>query len=468
MELAYHHDCGDPNCSFTTLAAEPLFADEEYQNWVKDIHKNSDTAGLHIPTIQKYAQKFMSALDLSFNAEEKTDQDMLFHLRKNVYHFSAAKNLAELRALTSLIIDDSGKTRSFSKFKKEAVKVTDKFQNAWLKAEYELAFAGGQMASKWQEFEKTGENTLLIYRTIKDARVSNICKPLEGVIKPLNDAFWNTYYPPNHYSCRCDVDRLASSAQVTKNEAIEYPEIPKMLQTNLAKSKLVFPENHPYFVGFKDTVSETLIENPLIPSNIEAYEKKSSAKINREFFEYLKNPTPLKIDGKKEGAFYYPAKNEVHIPLVSRRFASKWYSNSIIYHEFGHAIDWHHDLRTQNSVAEVMNKHIKLLRANKNEGFRSIDKRLKDLYQFAWKKNRVDLKEQLGSTADTLMSLNSTYGWGHTKTYYKKNGFRQAEFLAHMFENVFAGNPVFKKVMPELYDDTLKLWEKLKKEVILK
>ena len=76
--------------------------------------------------------------------------------------------------------------------------------------------------------------------------------------------------------------------------------------------------------------------------------------------------------------------------------------------------------------------------------------------------------EYVGATADTLMSLNPNFGWGHTKTYFKRGGMKEAEFLAHMFENTFSGNPVYKKVMPELYDDTLLLWEKLKTEIILK
>ena len=37
----------------------------------------------------------------------------------------------------------------------------------------------------------------------------------------------------------------------------------------------------------------------------------------------------------------------------------------------------------------------------------------------------------------------------------------EKEFIAHCFENTFAGNRVFKKYLPELYDDMVKYIERL-------
>jgi len=47
--------------------------------------------------------------------------------------------------------------------------------------------------------------------------------------------------------------------------------------------------------------------------------------------------------------------------------------------------------------------------------------------------------------------------------YYKTMTKRHAEFLAHTAENFYLGNPVFKKLYPEIYADTLKLWNELLK-----
>jgi len=230
-------------------------SDKELEAWVKDIYKKSDKAGLHIPTVQAYAEKFWNAVQEGYGkgfADVQigdTDYNTLAHLRKNVYHFSAAKNHAELKAITSKVVTDGGKVRTWAQFRKEAAKITSVFRGSWMEAEYELAVAGGQMAGKWQEFKRTGDDTMLRYSTVKDARVSDICKPLEGVTKPINDAFWNTYYPPNHFRCRCDVDRIPYNTKGTPADKTPAPEIPKMLRTNLAKQGLVFPSDHPYFKG---------------------------------------------------------------------------------------------------------------------------------------------------------------------------------------------------------------------------
>lgn len=75
---------------------------------------------------------------------------------------------------------------------------------------------------------------------------------------------------------------------------------------------------------------------------------------------------------------------------------------------------------------------------------------------------KEDVIEQIVSAQDTIMSINPEYGWGHTKAYYKRAGMRQAEFIAHAFENAFAGNTVFKKYLPELYEEMVRFIENLK------
>lgn len=66
--------------------------------------------------------------------------------------------------------------------------------------------------------------------------------------------------------------------------------------------------------------------------------------------------------------------------------------------------------------------------------------------------SKADILEQILSTRDTIMALNPNYGVGHTKSYYKRIGARQAEFIAHAFENAFLSNKVFEKYLPELYE----------------
>ncbi len=233
-------------------------SDKDLRQWIRDVYKKGADAGLHLPSVKAFADHLLNGVEEGFGVKmneidfDSPDYHVLYKLRKDVFHFSAAKNHSELRALTGAVVSNDGSVRSFDQFKKQAAKITGQFRGPWLQAEYNLAVAGGQMSSKWAEFEQTGDKTMLRYSTVKDARVSNICKPLEGVTKPIGDKFWDTYYPPNHFNCRCDVDRVPYSASETTDNQIAHPDIPKMMRTNLAKNGLIFPPEHVYYNGLKE------------------------------------------------------------------------------------------------------------------------------------------------------------------------------------------------------------------------
>jgi hypothetical protein len=76
--------------------------------------------------------------------------------------------------------------------------------------------------------------------------------------------------------------------------------------------------------------------------------------------------------------------------------------------------------------------------------------------------SKYDIIESILSTQDTIMSLNPNYGFGHTKAYFKRPGAKEAEFIAHCFENTFTGNAIFKKYLPELYLDMINYISTLK------
>lgn len=377
---------------------------------------------------------------------------MLKHLQTNVYQFAAAKNRNEMKLLTTAITDEKGAVRSFNDYKKEAAKIMDSHRGQYLRAEYNLAVAGGQMSSKWADFEP---DDLLQYSTAGDARVRDDHKALDGIIKPAKDAFWNQFYPPNGWNCRCDVDRVIYGSITPDDELPSNDSVPPLLRTNLAKNGLVFPEDHPYFKDSKKTDPITFA-----PSNLDKYEKKYSLKVKRDIFSKLKNVVPLKHTGK--GAYYHPVHDVVNIPHDARRKASKWYAEAVVYHEYGHAVDFHNGLQTNKHITGLMNKHRKVFAKGRNKGYKEIDARLLQLGFRAFKNKNHDLLNMVGAAHDTLKALNPKYGRGHSLAYFKRKGNKEAEFIAHLFENFYIGNPVFKKVMPELYDEMVETMSKLK------
>ena len=157
------------------------------------------------------------------------------------------------------------------------------------------------------------------------------------------------------------------------------------------------------------------------------------------------------------GAYYSPTSNFVKIPIDSRRRESNWYAEAVVYHEFGHAIDTHIGMRQDSRIKDVMDKHRNIFAEDRNKGYLEIQRNLNEKMREAQRENNHNLMEQIGACSDTLMSLNSNFGSGHSRRYFSIDGMKEAEFIAHAFENTFAGNEVFREVMPDLYQDTIQM-----------
>ena len=193
--------------------------------------------------------------DLTDFADGSVDHRMLSAIRENVWQFSAAKNYNQLRALSNAIIGADGKILTESEFKRAAYAINKEHVGPWLSAEYDLTITGGQMCSKWAKAQ-VDNVPLLEFDAVMDTHTTQTCRELNGTVKAMTDAFWDIYYPPNHFRERSTVRERYSGA-ITPSSSINYPDIPAMFQTNLAKSGLVFPAGHAYFNGLPEQVKQT-------------------------------------------------------------------------------------------------------------------------------------------------------------------------------------------------------------------
>lgn len=194
------------------------------------------------------------------------DAAMLQKLTADAWHFSAAKNYQELRDFTLALKDENGRARSFADFKKAANKINDKYNDTWLRTEYNDAINSSTMAGKWSQFQENAEDMpFLIYTTAGDSNVRDDHRKLDGIIRKMIDDFWRKYYPPNGHRCRCGA-RQSPSSTANETENIPNVDIPEMFQTNLAVDGKVFPKGHPYYKGVPQKVLEEKIQT--LPANV--------------------------------------------------------------------------------------------------------------------------------------------------------------------------------------------------------
>ena len=207
---------------------------------------------------------------------------MMKHLEDSVYLFSGAKTSVELREMAALLVKD-GQMQPFSSFWKEVQTIHNNYNKTYLEAEYIFATQSAQMASKWNEFEKDGERYNLQYRTAGDERVRESHMVLHDTTLPPSDPFWEKYFPPNGWRCRC------TTVQVRKSK---YPESESEQSQNLGekatdgrnnifrfnsgKQEIIFPKHHPYFKSLdketEDVIRQLIDENSNRILNVETAE----------------------------------------------------------------------------------------------------------------------------------------------------------------------------------------------------
>lgn len=165
-------------------------------------------------------------------------------MRENLFWFSGAKSYQQLKELNARLTDETGKRVSFNEFKKAAQEINEKYNINYLTAEYDTAFSSAQMAGKWSGYEQDQkEYPNLKYVCVDDSHTRPEHALLNGIIKPLNDPFWNTYYPPNGFRCRCHVEQTNETESATvPNESIDY-----RFAHHVGKTGEVFTLMHPYF-----------------------------------------------------------------------------------------------------------------------------------------------------------------------------------------------------------------------------
>ena len=177
-------------------------------------------------------------------------------LQKNLYFFAAGKTMAQLKEMNALLVDDSGKIRNWQDFKKAVLSKNKAYNLRYLQAEYQTAKASAQMARKWNEAQAVKHlYPNLKYMTAHDERVREDHAKLDGIVRPIDDPFWDTHYPPNGWRCRCSVRSTRDEATPLK----DIPEVPihKHFKHNVGKTGQIFDDKkHPYFGYIKEQKAE--------------------------------------------------------------------------------------------------------------------------------------------------------------------------------------------------------------------
>ena len=246
-----------PHCSNKNPTAEenlpPEYIDEirkAFEKTLRELYGNAEPANDILAKSGKMLAKKVAQSYKQVTPDWTTpDAEMLVRLTRDVWQFSAAKNYQQMRDLALLLRDENGKLREFSDFKAEAEKTGMKYNETWMRTEYNFAISASQNAARWTDFEKEADIIpLLQYQTVGDTSVRPEHQILDGVTKRIDDTWWATHFPPNGWGCRCEAIQAVGGVETPKEETPQI-HIPPIFRTNLAKQGLIYPKNHPYYNG---------------------------------------------------------------------------------------------------------------------------------------------------------------------------------------------------------------------------
>lgn len=274
---------------------------KQFVSWARDIYYNDNAAQTNWTIINETAAVLIEAIAPKAKVKASTGVEGAFYnnLQTNLFVFSAAKTFTQYAEISELLTDEDGKQRPFTAFKNDVLKLHEKYNVNYLKTEYNQALRTAQAASKWKRFESQKDLFDLQYDTAGDDKVRDDHSKLHGITRPVDDGFWNKYYPPIDWACRCTVRQVAKGNTLTPDiELKALPKVPKAFQFNAGKQQLVFSNNHPYI--------QTLAKNS--PRELQAV-KDYGLKEARTIYAKGKNlSTPLK-------------------PLDSVEKANEWFNN---------------------------------------------------------------------------------------------------------------------------------------------
>lgn len=181
-------------------------------------------------------------------------------LKSDIFVFSALKTHAQLFEASRLLKDDTGKIKPFNRFLNDVQSKFKDYNELYLESEYQFAVGSSLMNVKWSEFENNTERYNLQYQTAGDEKVRASHAELDLITLPQNDPFWNLYFPPNGWRCRCSVGEVLKSKYPQNNSADAINKGEKattqigkdgknrleIFRFNPGKQKVIFPPNHPY------------------------------------------------------------------------------------------------------------------------------------------------------------------------------------------------------------------------------
>lgn len=181
-----------------------------------------------MPDVQPFGVQFGQAIDyLKGKLPESTLKwdDLAGPVHGKVFAVAGAASTDLVADIQQSLVDALKNGTTITQFRKDFDAAVQKHgwsyrgKRGWRTSViFDTNMRTAHMAGRWQQLQAgKAKRPFLQYRTAGDARVRPQHRMWNGLIFPIDDAFWQTHYPPNGWGCRCTV-RAYSQADLDDNQ----------------------------------------------------------------------------------------------------------------------------------------------------------------------------------------------------------------------------------------------------------
>lgn len=188
----------------------------------------------------------MNALECTIVMQEQNCKLIFtFTTMDILFNFSGVKSFEDFIRVNKSFYYTFGNHKSFSFFK-ASIFFIDNNDSVRLLNEYNCAIAYIQMFDKWIDVQKNKELfPYLQFDAVIDGLSHNLEKKLNGIIKHVDDPFWDVYFPLNFKSDRSTVRQLINAIP-TKTTVLPKPEFGFIF--NVGKPFTIDPNQYSFII----------------------------------------------------------------------------------------------------------------------------------------------------------------------------------------------------------------------------
>ena len=167
--------------------------------------------------------------------------------RQTAFSIAGIASLDQLQMVRDSLAKRTIEGSTFAEWKKEILKTDLNLPNYRLETIYRTNLQGNYNRGRWQRFQAVKlDMPYLMYDAINDSRVRPSHLEMDGIIRPIDDPFWKTHYPPNGYNSLLPNQRVSGNVLLGLKAFYSGPAVE--INTSLG-GRFTCTANHPVLTG---------------------------------------------------------------------------------------------------------------------------------------------------------------------------------------------------------------------------